>query len=387
MASTINADNGAVSGSAGLKSSADSTGVLALQTNGTTAVSVSTGQVVTLTQPLPVASGGTGATTLTANNVLLGNGTSAPQFVAPGTTGNVLTSNGTTWTSVAAPSGMVYPGSGIANSTGSAWGTSYSTTGTGTVVALATSPSFTTPILGTPASGNLANCTFPTLNQNTTGSSASCTGNAATVTNGLYTTGGQTIAARNVQQGSQTGSIATASGSLGGLEMQSANASGAAFMTFHRPGAFAGYFGLDTDNVLKVGGWSFGAVAYPISYPTSTYAPGTAPTYSPRAWVNFNGSGTVAIRASGNVSSITDNGTGNYTVNFSTALSDADYSKTVNTGRDNGGVNGAWTVACTDMSGTSTTVNPTTSGFRFFVLHPPNQVAQDPTYCNVAVFR
>jgi len=48
---------------------------------------------------LGVARGGTGATTLTANNVLLGNGTSAPLSVAPGTSGNVLTSNGTTWTS------------------------------------------------------------------------------------------------------------------------------------------------------------------------------------------------------------------------------------------------------------------------------------------------
>ena len=51
---------------------------------------------------LPVANGGTGATTLTANNVILGNGTSAPSFVAPSTNGNVLTSNGTTWTSAAA---------------------------------------------------------------------------------------------------------------------------------------------------------------------------------------------------------------------------------------------------------------------------------------------
>ena len=53
---------------------------------------------------LGVASGGTGANTLTSNNVLLGNGTSAVQFVAPGSSGNVLTSNGTTWTS-AAPGG------------------------------------------------------------------------------------------------------------------------------------------------------------------------------------------------------------------------------------------------------------------------------------------
>ena len=52
-----------------------------------------------LTTPLTVAQGGTGAATLTANNVLLGNGTSAPQVVAPSTTGNVLTSNGTTWVS------------------------------------------------------------------------------------------------------------------------------------------------------------------------------------------------------------------------------------------------------------------------------------------------
>ena len=51
-----------------------------------------------------------------------------------------------------------------------------------------------------------------------------------------------------------------------------------------------------------------------------------ATVYGCRAWVNFNGTGTVAIRASGNVSSITDNGTGNYTVNFTTAMPDANYS-------------------------------------------------------------
>jgi hypothetical protein len=52
-----------------------------------------------VTGTLPVGNGGTGATTLTANNVILGNGTSAPLFVAPGSSGNVLTSNGTTWQS------------------------------------------------------------------------------------------------------------------------------------------------------------------------------------------------------------------------------------------------------------------------------------------------
>lgn len=57
-----------------------------------------------------------------------------------------------------------------------------------------------------------------------------------------------------------------------------------------------------------------------------TTAVGGAPSYACRAWVNFNGTGTVAIRASGNVSSITDNGVGNYTVNFATAMADANYS-------------------------------------------------------------
>jgi hypothetical protein len=46
---------------------------------------------------------------------------------------------------------------------------------------------------------------------------------------------------------------------------------------------------------------------------------------SAKAWVNFNGTGTVAIRAQYNVSSITDNGTGDYTVNFTTAMTDANY--------------------------------------------------------------
>lgn len=71
---------------------------------GTTGLTFSGGPVtssgtLTLAGTLNVANGGTGATTLTANNVLLGNGTSALQVVAPGTTGNVLTSDGTTWSS------------------------------------------------------------------------------------------------------------------------------------------------------------------------------------------------------------------------------------------------------------------------------------------------
>ena len=60
--------------------------------------------------------------------------------------------------------------------------------------------------------------------------------------------------------------------------------------------------------------------------------------YKCRAWVNFNGTGTVAIRASGNVASITDNGTGDYTVNFTTAMPDANYSIAGSCGNNDGSV-------------------------------------------------
>jgi len=70
---------------------------------------------------------------------------------------------------------------------------------------------------------------------------------------------------------------------------------------------------------------------------------GNAPSYTCRAWVNFDGEGTVSIRESGNVSSITDNGTGYYTVNFATAMPDNDYSVQVS-GQETGNEEGysAW---------------------------------------------
>jgi hypothetical protein len=78
---------------------------------------------------------------------------------------NITFNTGTTYNGSAAitinatGAAQVYPAAGIANSTGTAWGTSYSTTGSGTVVALATSPTFVTPVLGTPTSVTLTNAT------------------------------------------------------------------------------------------------------------------------------------------------------------------------------------------------------------------------------------
>ena len=67
-----------------------------------------------VTGTLPVANGGTGATSMTANNVILGNGTSAVQVVAPGTSGNILTSNGSTWSSATPAASGISAGLSIA---------------------------------------------------------------------------------------------------------------------------------------------------------------------------------------------------------------------------------------------------------------------------------
>lgn len=80
--------------------------------------------ITTTLATVGVAKGGTGLTTLTANNVILGNGTSAPTFVAPGSSGNLLTSNGTTWQSTAPaassslPTGALMPYAGASAPTG-----------------------------------------------------------------------------------------------------------------------------------------------------------------------------------------------------------------------------------------------------------------------------
>jgi hypothetical protein len=75
--------------------------------------------------------------------------------------------------------------------------------------------------------------------------------------------------------------------------------------------------------------------------------------YGCRAWVNFNGTGTPAIRASGNVTSITDNGTGIYTVNFTNAMPDANYCTSV-TAQETAGDDDSWArVASIDVLNTS----------------------------------
>lgn len=104
-----------------------------------------------------------------------------------------------------------------------------------------------------------------------------------------------------------------------------------------------------------------------------------------RAWVNFNGTGTVAIRAAFNVSSITDNGTGDYTVNFTNALADANYEVSASV-QPNIGTNNPPSVCLHANNPASyVSVAPTTSAFRFMLVQ--GTTAFDSAYCNAAIFR
>lgn len=116
------------------------------------------------------------------------------------------------------------------------------------------------------------------------------------------------------------------------------------------------------------------------SVPVDTVVDGTA-----KAWVNFNGTGTVAIRAAFNVSSITDNGTGNYTVNFTTAMPDANYAIATSTNSftstDPGG---GLTLKLASTSPSGSPVLKTASQARFI---NGGSSGLDSSELNVSIFR
>jgi len=142
---------------------------------GTTGLTTSGGPVtgsgtITLAGTLGVANGGTGQTSYTDGQLLIGNTATTGLSKSTLTQGTGITiANGNGSITVTNASPMTYPGAGIPNSTGSAWGTSYTTTGSGTVVALDTSPVFTTPNLGTPSAATLTNATGLPLSTGVTG--------------------------------------------------------------------------------------------------------------------------------------------------------------------------------------------------------------------------
>ena len=104
----------------------------------------------------------------------------------------------------------------------------------------------------------------------------------------------------------------------------------------------------------------------------------TAGGHAVKAWVNFNGTGTVAIRASYNVSSITDNGTGDYTVNFTTAMPDANYCVSGAGGGTSGNFN-------TSVSVGNYLAAPSTTAVRVVTYY--GTTISDCGQANVAIFR
>jgi hypothetical protein len=120
-------------------------------------------------------------------------------------------------------------------------------------------------------------------------------------------------------------------------------------------------------------------------------ASGSAPIYTCRAWVNFSGIGGTSVRGSGNVSSVTRNARGDYTMNFATAMTDTNYCFNLSANHDGssasdgvGGANGfsygSW------KRGPNSCVYNTTS-MRFQIGYPANDVLYDQTHINVSIFR
>ena len=143
----------------------------------------------------------------------------------------------------------------------------------------------------------------------------------------------------------------------------SPNASGTGAFTIAAPNS-------NTDRTLNLPD-SAGTLATSESTLAQFNASGSAPVYAARAWVNFNGTGTVAIRASGNVSSVTDGGVGVYTVNFTTAMPDANYC-----------------IPATSSSyGHASYDTFTTSSFRFLSANASASALTDFVDNHIAVFR
>ena len=283
--------------------------------------------------------------------------------------------------------------------------------------------------LGTPSSGTLTNCTFPTLNQNTTGTAANVTGTVAVANGGTGLT--TTPANGALDIGNGTGFTRTTLTQGSGITIT--NAAGSITIAATGGGTVTSVGGTGTVNgitlsgtVTTSGNLTLGGTLSGVSLtsqvsgtlpvanggtgvttstgsgnnvlstsptlttPTINSAQvatitGSTPLYLARAWVFFNGSNG-SIFASGNVSSVTRNGTGNYTVNYSTAMPDTSYASVASCSGQ-GSVNGSTNCMLVNASAGGTNVTPTTTTTALFCYHSGNQVAQDTTFITFATFR
>jgi hypothetical protein len=193
-------DNVAIGGTtaaAGKFTTLTATGTTTLATSLTGLLKSTSGVVSTATAGTDYAA----ATTGTNAQLLANNGSGGFSNVTVGSGLNLTTGT------LTAPSTMTYPGAGIANSTGSAWGTSYTTSGSGTVVALSTSPSFTTPTLGVASATTVNKVTL----------TAPATGSTLTIADGKILTASNSITLAGTD--STTMTFPPASASVGYLNI------------------------------------------------------------------------------------------------------------------------------------------------------------------------
>lgn len=361
---------------------------------------------------LAVGNGGTGATTLTSGGLLRGNGASAVSVAsaadivaAIGATAVTNAGTATNWGGYGAvPTAGSTPGAnGIPRADASGYMFfNYVNSST----ANGENPSVSQVVVTNGTDGYYRKASIAHLTSavqsNASGSwGINITGNAASVTNGVYNngasygisiTGSSASASSAVTLTSGTSNWATTgtvSGVVGMLGWKNFGNNHVIFDASASTSPAGGAVGnTDPTNAWTATyptlmGWN-GSQTYGVrvdrarSAESLTTLVGNAPSYACRAWVNFNGTGTVAIRASGNVSSITDNGVGDYTINFTTAMPDVNYAIT-------SGVGG--TAGVSQLRLEDAVTARTTSLFRVLAVTGNGASAADAAQVNIAIFR